>query len=174
MLYSVPNRLGILMVALLIAGAITQAASMDKALADSEARRKTAENGVREIKKKSSAQAEQVRAAYTAAAGEHNAWLEQVCRAIEEGDSSTLDATDAAMAAASALVDWVAVRNRALDLPVMIQELAESTKRSVVQDMVEIAASSLKAARGADKQKRIKIAVSLSERLRWKTWVDVG
>jgi hypothetical protein len=49
MLDSVPNRLGIFAGALSIAGAITQAARVDKALADSEARRKAAENGVREI-----------------------------------------------------------------------------------------------------------------------------
>ena len=170
----ISKRLGAVGIALLIAGAISQAANVDKALADSESRRKTAENGVREIKKKSSGQAEQLRAAYTAAANEHNAWLEQVCRAIEENGPSTLDASAAAKAAASSLVDWVAVRNRALDTPVMTNELAEGVKKSVVQDMNDIATSSLKSAQGADKQKCMKLAASLSERLRWKTWEDVG
>ena len=174
MLGYISKRLGAVGIALLIAGAISQAANVDKALADSESRRKTAENGVREIKKKSSGQAEQVRAAYTAAANEHNAWLEQVCRAIEENGPSPLDASAAAKAAASSLVDWVAVRNRALDTPVMTNELAEGVKKSVVQDMIDIATSSLKSAQGADKPKRMKLAASLSERLRWKTWEDVG
>jgi hypothetical protein len=174
MLDSITKRLGTLVIAFLIAGAIAQAANVDKALADSESRRKTAENGAREIKKKSSGQAAQVRAAYTAAANEHNAWLDQVCRAIEENGPSTLDASAAAKAAASSLVDWVAVRNRALDTPVMKSDLAEGVKKSVVQDMIDIATSSLKSAQGADKQKRMKIAASLNERLRWKTWEDVG
>ena len=44
----------------------------------------------------------------------------------------------------------------------------------MAQDLVDIADSSFKDTRGADKQKRVKTTSSLNERLRWKTFENVG
>src|SRR4029450_8478501 len=58
------------------------AAPLDKSLSDTHGRRKAAENGLRQIKAKSQEQADGVRALYTAAASNNNAWVDAVCQAI--------------------------------------------------------------------------------------------
>ena len=166
------NRLWIMAFVLFATGVATHAANIDKAIADAESRRRAAENGLREIKSKTPDQAEDARRAYATAADGQNAWLEQVCKTAESG-SADVDVSPAAQAAASTLVAWVAVRNRALGAPVMTSELAEGVKRSMVQDLVEIANSTWKSARGSDSQKRLKMTASLRNRLQWKSSEDV-
>lgn len=87
--------------------------------------------------------------------------------------TGAVDVSPAAQTAAATLVDWVAVRNRALGAPAMTNELAEGVKQSIVQDLVEIANSTAKSARSGDSQKRQKVAASLRDRLRWKSWEEV-
>jgi hypothetical protein len=153
--------------------AVVHAANVDKALADTESRRKAAENGLREIKKKSPAQAEEVRAAYSAAATRHNTWLEQACQGAESAPSSPPDTTVQASAAASALVDWVALRNRALELPVMTSDVADTIKKGIVLDLTEIAGHIRKIGRAAPDRKSKELD-ALKERLRWKSWESVS
>ena len=166
------NRLWMTAVVLLLAVAGALAANADKAMADTESRRRAAENGLREIKAKSADALDETRRAYATAAAGQNAWLDQVCKALEETTPGA-DVSPAAQTAASTLVDWVAVRNRALAAPVMTIEVADSVKKSIVRDLLDIANATWKSARGDDAQRRSKTVASLRERLRWKPWEDL-
>ena len=166
------NRVWIMALVLFVSGVAAPAANIDKAIADAQSRRRAAENGLREIKSKVPDQAEDARRAYAMAADGQNAWLEHVCQAVESG-TAVADVTSTAQTAASTLVAWVAVRNRALGAPVMTNELAEGVKKSMVHDLVEIANATTKSARGSDPQKRLKMAASLRDQLQWKSAEDV-
>jgi hypothetical protein len=147
------------------------AASIDKALADTESRKKTAESGLRQIKKKAAAPADNIRAAYSNAAGLNNAWLEHVCQAVESGGPMP-DTTAQATAAANALIEWVALRNPALEMPVMPNEMAENVKKSIARDLNDISAHLWKI--GRDNKGKSKEFESLKERLRWNSWENVS
>ena len=166
------NRVWIAVFALFVSGVAAQAANIDKAIADAQSRRRAAENGLRDIKSKVPGQAEDARRAYATATDGQNAWLEHVCQTVESG-AAIADVTSTAQTAASTLVAWVAVRNRALGVPVMTNEIAESVKKSMVQDLVEIANATTKSARGSDPQKRLKMTASLRNQLQWKSSDDV-
>ena len=72
---------------LLFTALASHAADLNKAVSDAEGRKRAAENGLKEIKIKSTQPSEQIRAAYNEAATRQNAWLETVCQAVEQGDS---------------------------------------------------------------------------------------
>ena len=151
-----------------------QAANGDKALADTDARRKTAENSVRQIKAKSPADAATVMPAYSAAASKNNAWLDVVCQAIQTGAAALPDVKPAADDAAGALVDWVIARNHALAVTASLDGAAGAgVKTGVSQDLQLIAASTWKTARAGDETRRTKAAADLKQRLQWKAWDDI-
>ena len=165
------KRVGRVLALLLVAlTAVTYAADLNKALTETEGRRRAAENGLRDIKKKSARDAEQVRALYTEAASANNAWLETVCQAIQQGAANAPDVATSAQSAADALVAWVNLRNRALSLPVLDDTVATMVKRTVVQNLTDIAAESWKKDRRNDERKRTAAVARLKERLQWKAW----
>ena len=149
------------------------AAPLDKSLSDTDGRRKAAENGLRQIKAKSQEQAEGVRALYTAAASNNNAWVDAVCQAIEQGTPANPDLSGVAGSAASSLLEWVSARNRALGVAEMTAPVAESVKKSIVQDLTDIAVGTWRTSRGDSADKRKKAAATLRERLRWKAFEEV-
>jgi hypothetical protein len=153
--------------------AFVHAADLKKALAEADSRRKAAENGLRQIKAKSSEQAEQVRASYTAAASGNNAWVDAMCQSIEQDSAKGPDVGTAAQVAANSLVDWVSLRNRALGIAELTGGVADGLKKSIAQNLVDIASESWKANHGGNQQKRTAAAVALKERLRWLTWEEV-
>jgi hypothetical protein len=144
-------------------GMFVAASNVDKALGEADGRRKAAENGLREIKTKSKEQAEQVRPLYAEAASRNNAWLGTVCQAIQQGKGP--DVAAIIESAASALVQWVSARNRALGVAELTPPIAEAVKKRVVADLTEISAETWKDNRGASDQKRLKNAAALKDRL---------
>jgi flagellar hook-basal body complex protein FliE len=118
---------------LLITALASQAADLTKAVSEAEGRKRAAENGLKEIKTRSASPPEQIRAAYKDAATSQNAWLETVCQAVEQGTATAPDVSTAAESAATTLVEWVSVRNRALGLPELTGAVADSVKKSVTR-----------------------------------------
>jgi hypothetical protein len=158
---------------LLVVAVTSRAADLGKTIASAEGRKRAAENGLKEIKAKSSQPAEQIRAAYVEAAKKQNAWLDAVCQAVEQGSATAPDVSTAAQSAADSLVEWVNVRNRALGLPELTGTVADSTKKSVVQDLLNIASEIWKDNRSTDAKKRTTAATSLKERLRWRAFEEI-
>ena len=171
MVQAVRNALVVIaMVAM--AGVASHAADIKKALADTEGRKRAAENGLKQIKAKGQP-SDQIRGAYVEAATRQNAWLDSLCQAIEQGGATTPDMAASAQTAASSLVDWVNVRNRALGVPELAGAIADSTKKSVAQDLIDIASESWKSNRSSDAKKRTAAAATLKERLRWKPFEEI-
>jgi hypothetical protein len=156
-----------------VAGVILQAADFNKALVDTEGRRRAAENGLRAIKTKSPALGDQVRIAYTKAATEQNAWLEMVCQGVEQSSSSEANMTVAAEAAATSLVAWVAARNRALGETELAGASADTAKTWVHGNLTEIAAEVWRRNRTASQQQRERASADLKKRLLWKSWEQI-
>lgn len=154
------------------ATAVVQTANFDKSLRDTEGRRRAAENGLRQIKAKSPQQADQIRAIYTDAATQHNAWLEVLSEAVRQSAATPPDVTGAAERASTSLVTWVAARNRALGEPELAGAIADSVKKGATQDLTDIAAQVWKDNRRADEKKRASAMTALSDRLKWKSWED--
>src|SRR4030095_7431732 len=125
------------------------------------------------IKMKSQQEAEQVRGLYTAAASNNNAWVDVLCEAIEQGAPAAPDVSTVAASAASSLVEWVSARNRALGLPELTGPVGESVKKTVVQDLTDIASSAWRDNRGNNADKRKKAAATLGERLRSKPFEEI-
>jgi hypothetical protein len=96
-----------------------------------------------------------------------------VCQAIEQGAATAPDVSSVAGSAASSLVEWVSARNKALDIPELTGPVAESVKKSVVQDLTDITLSTWRDNRGGNADKRKKAATMLRERLRWKAFEEV-
>jgi hypothetical protein len=117
---------GVLLIALVV-----QAADISNAITDAESRRRAAENGLKDIKTKSPPPSERIRTAYTEAATRQNAWLDAVCLAVEQGASTAPDVAAMADSAATSLVGWVSVRNKALALPELTGPAADGVKKSV-------------------------------------------
>jgi hypothetical protein len=160
-------------IGVLVIGASTiRAADLNKTLADTEGRRRAAENGLKQIKAKGQPP-DQIRSAYVEAASRQNAWLDSVCQAIEQGAANAPDVSSSAQSAATSLVEWVNVRNRALGVPELSGAIADSTKKSVAEDLIDIAAGTWKNNRSSDAKKRSSAAASLKERLRWKTFEEI-
>ena len=158
--------------ALLVAAAVGQAADVNKAIGDAEGRKRAAENGLKEIKAKAQP-SDQVRSAYIEAATRQNAWLEAVCQAVEQGAPAAPDVSAPAQSAAASLVEWVNIRNRTLGLAELTAPAADSTKKSVAGDLIEIANATWKSNRSGDAKKRSAAANALKERLRWKPFEEV-
>lgn len=157
---------------LLIAG-VSHAADIKKPLADTEGRRRAAENGLKQIKEKSPQPSDQVRSAYVESATRQNAWLDVVSQGIESASATEPNVSTVAQSAAVALVEWVNVRNRTLGLPLLAGTMADSVSKGVAQDLTDIAAQAWKDNRGADEKKRTSAVVALRERLRWRTWEEL-
>lgn len=171
---AIVKRVGQTLALLLVAvTAVTYAADLNKALTETEGRRRAAENGLRDIKKKSAQDAEQVRALYTEAASANNTWLDTVCQAIQQGTAEAPDVSASTQAAADALTAWVNVRNRALSLPVLDESVAATVKRTVVENLTDIAAEVWKKERRGDERKRTAAVATLTQRLRWSTWEQI-
>jgi hypothetical protein len=153
----------------ILVSATLLAASLDKAVQDTESRRRAAESGLKQIGSKSAAEAQSVRGPYDEAANANNAWLDEVARAIEQPGSAAPNVAGAADKAASAFVKWVAVRNRALGEFELAGAPAEAVKKKVIMDLTDIAAEAWKSNRTKDQGKRTSFVKSLSERVRWKT-----
>ena len=149
------------------------AANVDKALVETDGRRKAAETGVREIKVKAKDQVDQVRPLYVEAASRNNAWLDTVSQAIQQGTSTAPDISATVEPAASALVAWVSARNRALGVADLTGPIADSVKKRVISDLTEIANATWRSNRGGNEQKRTKSADALKDRLRWRSWEEV-
>ena len=156
-------------IVLLTAGAALQAANIDKAIADAESRRRGAEDSLREILAKSDKQIDQARISYTNAASSQNAWLDLVCQTTESGSAAAPDVTAASQAAATAIMDWVAVGGEALGLPALKTSLAAGLKKSITQDLIDIGNATWKNYGSADEKKRTEAVASLKARLHWKT-----
>jgi hypothetical protein len=169
---SVRKAIGLVGV-LLVVATVSQAADADKVFANAEGRKRAAENGLKEIKTKSPQHSEQVRTAYTDAAMQQNAWLDALCQAVEQGTAAAPDLSSVAAAAASSLVDWVNVRNRALGLPELTGALGDNTRKSVAQDLLDITRTTWRSNRSADAKKRSSTANSLKERLGWRTFEEI-
>jgi hypothetical protein len=111
--------------------------------------------------------------AYTEAATRQNAWLDSVCQAVEQSAATAPDVTAAAQTAASSLVEWVSIRNRKIGLQELTGATAESTKKSIANDLIEIANATWKGNRSGDAKKRSAAVNALKERLRWKTFEEI-
>ena len=148
-------------------------ADVEKALKDADGRRRGAESGLRDIKAKSMEQAEQVRTPYSEAASKNNVWLDAVRQTLQQLGSSAPDVASAAEQAATALVEWVSARNRALGEPEMTAIVADSVKKRIVAGLTDIANETWKDNRAANDQKRTKAATALKDRLQWRTWQEV-
>lgn len=159
-----------LVMTLLPVGAV---ADIQASLSETEGRRQMAENGLRDIKKKSAQEAEQVRERYNDAAARNNAWLDALCQAIQQGSATAPDVSASADAAAVSLVEWAKVRNRALGIPEMNEAATAAVKRMAVRDLNEIAKAEWASKHRGDESRRTKAATALKERLRWKTWEEV-
>jgi hypothetical protein len=159
-----------LAMALLPVGAV---ADVQTSLSQTEGRRQVAENGLRDIKKKSAAEAEQVRERYSEAAVRNNEWLDALCQAIQQGSTTAPDVATSAEAAAVSLIEWAKVRNRALGIPEMNEAAAASVKRMVVRDLTEIAKAEWTTTHRGDEARRTKAATTLKGRLRWKPWEEI-
>lgn len=157
----------------LITVLVSHAADVNKALSEAEGRKRAAENGLKEIKSKSSQPSDQIQTAYKDAATQQNAWLDAVCQAVDQSAASAPDVSTAAETAATTLVKWVTVRNQALGLPDLTGAIADSVKQSVARDLVDIAGTTWKNSRGADAKKRTSVVASLNERLRWKAFEEI-
>ena len=167
------RKLGVVIYFAALSGATMSAADLNKSLTDAEGRRRTAESGLKQIKSKSPADAQTLRAAYDEAAKQHNAWLATVTQAIEQASAASPDVSVVSQQAASALVVWVVARNRALGEPELAGTAAESVKKKVVMDLTDIAAEGWKNNRQRDAGRKTAFTKSISERLSWKAWDQV-
>ena len=158
----------------LILGALLQAANIDKAIADAESRRKGAESSLREIMAKSDPQIDQARTSYTTAASSQNAWLDLVCNTIEQGATAAPDMIGPSQAAATALMDWVAVGGKVLGLPVLKDSVAKDLQKAFTQNLIEIGNTAWKTYSSADEKTRTEVVTHLKTRLRWKTAQEVS
>jgi hypothetical protein len=149
------------------------AANLSQALTEADGRRKAAENGVREIKARAKDQVDQVRPLYAEAASRNNAWLGTVSQVIEQASPTAPDVSVSVDPAASALLQWVSARNRALGAKELTPSIADGLKKRIVQELSEIATGTWKDNRGASEQSRKKAAAALTERLEWRTWEDI-
>ena len=57
--------------------------------------------------------------------------------------------------------------------PELTGTVADSVKKSVTQDLLEIAGATWKNNRGADAKKRTSVAETLKERLRWRMFEEI-
>lgn len=149
-----------------------QAADINQVMANTESRRRAAENGLKDIKAKGEPSGD-VRDTYAAAAAATNTWLDSVCQAIERGSASAPDVSASAQQAADSLVAWVNVRNRILGVPEVAGTAVDVVKKSVTQDLTAIAETTWKANRSADAKKRGSAVNALKERLRWKAFDEI-
>lgn len=156
-----------------LAATVLVGADLATSVAQTEGRRKTAETGLSDIKKKSAEEAERVRERYREAEFRHNAWLDAVSQAIQQKAANPPEVSAAVEAASSALIEWAKVRNRALGEAEPNDAAIAAVKRMVVRDLADIAAASWQANRRADDGRRAKALASLGDRLRWKKWEDV-
>ena len=147
---------------LCLAASVTfaDAADLNEALKQADARKRAAENGARAIRAQAPQDIEQTNAVYAAAADANSAWLDAIARGDAPG------AAAASSVAASRLVQWVVARNRALGEPVMSETLAKGVTERVQQELADIA-------KNAVAKKRQDTADTLNARLRWKAWEEL-
>lgn len=148
------------------------AADLDKATADAEVRRRTAENGAQAIRAKAPQDAEQVRAFYDEAAAANSAWLDATQAALGRGEVDAA-VTDAAGKAASALLRWVAARNKALGETMPAARVVEAAEANIRQSLVDISTEFARKHGRADAKKKADVVADLSRRLRWKPWNEL-
>jgi hypothetical protein len=160
----------VLLVALL--GLDAFAADIAKATKDAEGRRLTAESGVRAIRAKPPAPANELSALYDATADAHNEWLSATDAAIKQGTTTEALNTTAGKAAAT-LVQWVAARNRALGETVLAGAVAATAETRIRQDLLSITTETVNRARGQNEKRRTQAVATLDARLRWKPWADL-
>lgn len=165
--------LGSALAVALISVAVGQAANISKPIADAEGRKQAAENGMKEIKTKSLDASRQAQAAYEEAARSQNAWLDALCGALTQATSTAPEVASSAATAATSLVEWVNIRNRTLGVAELTDPIADSVKKSVANDLVEIAAETWKSNTRANSKKRATAAGSLNQRLRWKRFEEI-
>lgn len=148
------------------------AKSAQKAASDTESRRTTAENGVRQLLK-AGTPSDALKASYALAADKNNAWLNAVCAAVESGASAP-DST-ASAEAASALVEWVIARNAALHIEgaTLTGKAGDGVRSSIAQDLDLVGSESLATNRRASEVKRKDAVKALRVRFTWKTWDEV-
>ena len=154
------RRIGPVLAVIVAAATLAHAADIKNAVAEAEGRKRAAENGAREIRAKSIPDAEQVKALYTAAASANNAWVE----ALSGGNVAAAEA--AASPAASALVKWVAARNRVLGVAALTDTVAASAETRTRQNLLDIA-------KGTAASKKRSEAQDIAVLLRWKTWDEL-
>src|SRR5438105_157920 len=93
-LRTIVGAIGLLMIVV----TVSQAADLKKAMAETEGRKRAAENGLKEIKAKGQP-SEELRRAYIDAAAQQNAWLDSVCGALEQGTPAAPDVSAVAQRA---------------------------------------------------------------------------
>lgn len=158
---------------LLLVASVGTAADLEQALVNAAGRKRAAENGLRDIKRKSSEQAAAVRAAYSEAAARQNAWLEALCKGLREGGTTAPDLKVLADEVAAALVSWVTPRNRALGVPELTPQTAAQVQADTVKNLAEIAQEAWQRTAKGDDQRRTGFATALDQRLRWQPWEAV-
>ena len=99
--------------------------------------------------------------------------MDIVCDAIQQGASAAPDVTTAAEPAAVSLIAWVGGRNKALGLPDLTGQYAESVKKVVLQNISAIADGAWRNNRGRDQARRQKAAADLRGRLSWKKFEEL-
>jgi hypothetical protein len=114
------------------------AANLSHAIAQAKGCKRAAENGLRAVRAMSVAQAGDLARIYDCPAAKQNTWLESACTAIEKGGTTAPDTSSAAGAAAASLIEWVGARNRALGEPELKGEIAETTKKSIMERLTVI------------------------------------
>lgn len=144
-------------------------ATLETSVAEAEGRRKAAESRLGQIKSKSSPAADAAKALYADAAAKNNAWVDAVCRAIEEGTKAAPDVSSLAEPAAASLLAWVSGLDKALGNPESSAAIADGSRKQVIQNLGGIAVKSWQKNRTPDAAKRRQASVALRARLQWKT-----
>ena len=158
-------------VAMLTGAAVLHAATatLETSLAEAGARRKAAENRLGQIKSTSSQSAEAARALYGDAAAKNNAWVDAVCRTIEEGTKDAPDVSSLAEPAAASLLAWVSGLDKALGNPESSAAIADGSRKQVIQNLTDVAAKAWQKNRALSAEKRRQASAALRARLQWKT-----
>ena len=159
--------------AMLTGAAILQAASLETSVIDADGRRKAAEIRLAKVKALSSPVADQAKALYAEAAAKNNAWVDALCRAIDEGAQAAPDLSSLAEPASASLLAWVGAQDKALGNPETTAAIAEGSRKQVVQNLSDIATGSWKKNGKLAPEKRRQASADLRARLQWKSVEEV-
>ena len=159
-------------------GIVIGAANVDKALVETDGRRKAAETGVREIKVKAKDHKSDQDPPPLCRSGlpSNNAWLDTVSPGDSAGDVNPR-LTFRQRSSLRRPHSWPGypARNRALGVADLDRDQSPmlGEEASHLVDLTEIANATWRSNRGGNQQKRTKSADALKDRLRWRSWEEV-